>query len=154
MTRKQEVGTRKGVYGVVVDQTEEYMTVVDYASDFANAEGGYVALLYVIEQDFFSNWKNVEETVRREMRAEAERCIWEAAGRVKDKTGTLPMIFIEEGDHSDKIVDVLADNRNMVSLLLAASPNSSKPGPLITYFSGKGVSRLPAPLMVIPGHLA
>lgn len=153
MKRKVEAGKRKGVYLVVVDQTEEYMTAVDYASDFANAEGGYVALLYVIERSFFSNWKNVEDTVRREMRAEAERCIWEAAGRVKEKTGTFPMIFVEEGDYSDKVVDVLSDNENMVALILAANPNSSNPGPLITYFSGKGVSRLPLPLMVIPGHL-
>ncbi|MGH1403395.1 MAG: universal stress protein [Alphaproteobacteria bacterium] len=153
MTRKDEIGKRKGVYLIVVDESEELTTAIDYACQFANAEGGYVALLYVVEQVFVQNWQNIEDRVRQEMRQKAEQIIWDAAGLVKDKTGTVPMVFIKEGDCSDIVVQTLEDNNNIVSLILAASAHSSNPGPLVTYFSGKGVSRIPVPLMIIPGHL-
>lgn len=156
MTKKDEIGKRKGVYLVVVDQSDEMLCAVDYACNFANAEGGYVALLHVIEQSFFQNWQNVEDRVRKEMRQQAEQIIWDAAGRVKEATGDVPMIFIEEGDRSDNILSILEveNNSNIVALVLAGAAHSSNPGPLVSYFSGKGASRLPIPLVVIPGHLA
>ncbi len=153
MNRQDEIGKRKGVYLIVVDESEELTMALDYACQFANAEGGYVALLYVVEQVFVQNWQNIEDRVRQEMRQKAEQVIWDAAGLVKEKTGAVPMVFIEEGDCSDIVVQTLEDNNNIVSLILAASAHSSNPGPLVTYFSGKGVSRIPVPLMIIPGHL-
>ena len=44
-----EIKNRNGVFLVIVDSTDEFNTAIDYASDFANAEGGYVALLNVID---------------------------------------------------------------------------------------------------------
>lgn len=143
---------RKGVFLVIVDTTEEFLVAVDYASQFANAEDGYVALLNVIEYSYVQNWKNVEDRLRREMRAQAEQATWDAAGRVIENIRKIPMICIEEGDRIDLIIKTIEESSNIVALVLA-SANSSKPGPLITYFSGKGLSRLPIPLMIIPGHL-
>ncbi len=144
---------RKGVFLVAVDETEEFATAIDYAAQFANAEHGYVALLNVIEQSYVQNWKNVEDRVRSEMRGQAEQMVWDAAGRVIDKTGKIPMVCIEEGDVSDLIIKIINDNKNIVALVLASSRSSSSPGPLVTYFSDKGLSRLPVPLMIIPAHL-
>ncbi len=143
---------QKGVFLVAVDETEEFTVAIEYAIRFAKAQGGYVALLNVIEQSFVQNWKNIEDRVRREMRAHAEQMIWDAAGIVVEKTGKIPMICIEEGDATDVIVKIIEDNKNIVSLVLASS-NSASPGPLVTYFSGKGLSRLPVPLIIIPGNL-
>ncbi|MGH1377228.1 MAG: universal stress protein [Alphaproteobacteria bacterium] len=143
---------RKGVFLVIVDTTEEFLVSVDYASQFANAEDGYVALLNVIERTYVQNWQNVEDRVRSEMRGQAEQSTWDAAGRVMENTGKIPMICIEEGDRVELIIKTIEENSNIVALVLA-SANSSKPGPLITYFSGKGLGRLPIPLLVVPGHL-
>ncbi len=143
---------RKKVFLVAVDETEEFTVAINYAAQFANAGGGYIALLNVIEQSFVQNWKNVEDRVRREMRAHAEQMVWDAAGLIVDKTGKIPMVCIEEGDASDLIIKTIEDNVNIVALVLASSNNSS-PGPLVTYFSGKGLSRLSVPLMIVPGHL-
>lgn len=153
MGREELIGKRKGVYLVVVDTTEEMFTAIDYACAFANAEGGYVAVLNVMERVQVENWKNVEDCVRKEMRQQAEQMIWDASGRVKENTGTLPMVFIEEGDRSDLIVKTLEENHNIVGLILATSSVSSNPGPLVSYFSGKGNNRLPVPLIIVPGHL-
>ncbi len=153
MSSNRKLSKRHGVFLVVVDGTEEFITAVDYASQFANAEGGYVALLNVIESMPVSNWANVEDRIKREMRTQAERTIWDAAGRVIENTGTIPIVCIEEGDRSDIIIKTLSENENIVALVLASAPNSSNPGPLVTYFSSKGLSKLPVPLIVVPGQL-
>ncbi len=145
-------GKRKGVYLVVIDSSEECMTALDYAADFANAEQGYVALLNVYEQAFLQNWKTVEERVRQELRQQAEQTLWDASARVIEKTGKIPMLCIEEGTRSEVIVEVIKQNKNIVSLVLGAAVGS-KAGPLVNYFSSKGLSSLPVPLMIVPGHL-
>ncbi len=144
---------RKGVYLVVVDGSHEFTSSVDAAASFANAEGGYVALLNVIEPMPVQNWQNIEDRVRAEMREHAEEMIWNAAGQVVEANGNMPMVFIEEGDNSDIIIKTIEENNNIVALVLASSATTSKPGPLVSYFSGKGLARLPVPLIIIPGHL-
>ncbi len=153
MNEEENVKKRKGVFLVLVDSTQESNTAVDYASEFANAEDGYVALLNVIEHTPVSGWQDIEARVRKETRSQAEQMIWHAAGRVIENTRKIPIVCIEEGDRSDNIVKMLEDNKNIVALVLASAAGSSNPGPLITYFSGKGISRLPVPLMIVPGHL-
>ncbi len=152
MTKDCRDYKRKGVFLIAVDETEEFATAIEYAAEFANAEQGYVALLNVIEKTYVQNWRKVEERVSAEMRAQAEQMIWDAAGIIIEKTGNIPMVCIEEGDVSDVIIKTINDNKNIVALVLASSKSSS-PGPLVTYFSGKGLSRLPVPLMIIPANL-
>ncbi len=144
---------RKGVFLVAFDESEEFLAAVNYASKFANAENGYVALLNVIEPLYVQNWKNIEDRVRNEMRMQAEQVIWNASGCIIEKTGKIPMVCIEEGDKSDIIVKTINENKNIVALVLASSNTSSNPGPLVSYFSGKGLSRLSVPLLIVPGHL-
>lgn len=150
---KKTLKRHGNVFLVVVDGTQEFLSAIDYASVFANAEKGYVALLNVMEQVHVENWKNVEERVKRDMRAQAEQMVWDAAGRVFSNTGATPMVCIEEGDCADIILRTIESNNNISALVLAAAPHSTNPGPLVSYFSGKGLSRLSVPLMVIPGHL-
>ncbi len=154
MSAQRPIGKKGGVFLVVVDGTEESMMAIDYASQFANAQQGYVALLNVIEKTYVQNWKNVEDKIQKDLRAQAEQMIWDAAGRVFENTKAIPMISIEEGSPSDLIVKTVEENKNIISLVLASASNSSNPGPMVSYFSGKGLARLHVPLMVIPGSLA
>ena len=153
MSKERVFGKKGGVFLVLVDGTEELMTAIDYASQFAKAQHGYVALLNVIEQSYVQNWKNVEETIRKETRLQAERQIWDAAGRVYENTGSIPIVCIDEGSQSDIIAKTIDENKNIVALVLASESGASNPGPLISYFSGKGLSRLNVPLMIVPGNL-
>lgn len=153
MANRKRIDRRKGVFLVVVDETQEFVTAVDYASQFANAEDGYVALLNVMQDVHVQNWMNVEEKVNREMRAQSEQMVWDAAGRVLENTQRIPMVSIEEGDTTDIILKTIDENDNIVALVLASSAASNNPGPLVSYFSGKGLHKLPVPLMIIPGDL-
>lgn len=141
---------RKGVFLAVLDGTEESSNAVEYACQFAAAEGGYVSLLNIIEKPYVAGWGDIEARVQKEARAQAEEIIWGFAGSVLEKTGNIPIVCIEEGDRSDIIVKTIEENKSIVALVLAPSSASSNPGPLITYFSGKGLSRLPIPLLISP----
>jgi len=153
MKDKQALEKRRGVYLVVVDSTEELSVAIDYAANFSNAEGGYIALLNVMEDVGISNFKDIEDRIRAEQRAQSEQMLWDAAGRVIEKTGRTPMTIIEQGDCSAIIVDMIENHKNIVALVLASNASSSSPGTLVSYFSGKGLSRLPVPLLIVPGHL-
>ncbi|MGH1375876.1 MAG: universal stress protein [Alphaproteobacteria bacterium] len=152
MQNETEMNKKGGVFLVVVDGTIECQAAVDYACKFANASGGYVALLNVMEEVVVQNWHNVEKRVKRELRDVSEQMVWDASGRVLQNTGKIPMICIEEGDRANQILETLQSNPNIVALVLAAA-ESSNPGPLVTYFAGKGLLQIPVPLMVIPGNL-
>lgn len=154
MTIERPKVSKKGVFLVIVDDTDECRKAIDYACYYANAQNGYVALLNVMEQSNMMNWQNIEKRIQKELREQAEQMIWESAGRVLQNTGKIPIACIEEGgDRSDLIVNMIEQNHNIVALVLASAANSSKPGPLIDYFSGKGMARLAVPLTIVPGHL-
>lgn len=142
-----------GIYLLVVDVTEEFSVAVDYAADFAQANNGHIALLNVMEIEHFDHWGNIEDKVKKEMRTQAETMIWEAAGRITARTGMVPMVCIEEGSRSDVILETLEAYPEICMLILGGDSHSSNPGPLVTYFAGKGLSRLRVPLMIVPGHL-
>lgn len=143
----------KKVYLLVVDGTDEFSVAVDYASEFAMKSDARIALLYVMQIDHVDHWANIENKLRTEMRAEAENMVWSASRRVFQRTGQFPMVCIEEGVRSDVIVDTINKYSNICTLILAADRNSTKPGPLVTYFCTKGLARLRVPLMIVPGHL-
>lgn len=143
----------KKVFLLVVDSTDEFTVAVDYACDFAQNGNSRIALLNVMQIDHVDHWAGIENKIRSEMRAEAEKMIWTASKRVTERLGQFPMVCIEEGIRSDVIVNIINKYRNICALILAADKNSSKPGPLVTYFCGKGLSRLRVPLMIVPGHL-
>jgi len=141
------------VYLLVVDVTDEFSVAVKYASVFAAARKGRVGLLNVIEPGTFDHWMNIENKVKKELRAQAENIIWDTAKRIGEITGDIPMICIEEGDRKEVVVDVINRYPNISMLILGAESSANNPGPLVSYFSGKGLSRLRVPLLIVPGHI-
>ncbi|MCB1680593.1 MAG: universal stress protein [Rhodospirillales bacterium] len=142
-----------GTFLLVVDITDEFTVAVDYASDFAQANRGHIALLNVIDIDHFDHWGNIEGKVKKEMRTQAENLIYETAGRITSRTGMIPMVCIEEGSRSEVILETINTYPEICMLILGGDSHSSNPGPLVSYFAGKGLSRLRVPLMIVPGHL-
>ena len=140
----------RGIYLVVLTGTQEFTGALEYACRFAKAQDGHVALLRVIDTVHVAGWRDVEALVQKEERATAEEMLWSAAGRVLELTGKCPALYIEEGSLSDVIVRTIKQDSEIIALVLAASPNSSKPGPLVKYFSRKGLPRLPVPVIIAP----
>ena len=62
-----------------------------------------MALLYVIEPTDFQHWIAVEDIMREERRTEAEQILQRHAKQVNEITGTLPILYVREGERRDEI---------------------------------------------------
>jgi len=141
------------VFLVVVDESEELHVALRYACRRARRTGGRVALLYVIEPDDTGQWMGVQEIMREEKRAAAEKLIRDIAVEVETLSGAMPVIYIREGRRREELLNLIAEDPSISILVLAASTSPDGPGPLISYLAGKYAHRLSVPMTIVPGSL-
>ncbi len=139
---------------VVVDATEEMRLALRFACRRARHTGGRVALLYVMEPADFQHWMAVEEKMREERRAEAERVLQDLAAEANEWTGTTPVLHVREGESSDEIVKLIEEDPGISILVLGAGVGKKGPGPLVSSLAGKLSGRFPIPITVVPGNLS
>jgi nucleotide-binding universal stress UspA family protein len=141
------------VFLVVVDDSEELKLALRYASRRAQHTGGRVAMLYVIEPSDLQQWMAVETLMREERREEAEALLHKLATDVADLSGSMPVIYIREGRRRDELLALIDEEPTISILVLAASPGTDGPGPLITALTGKALVKLRIPVTIVPGGL-
>lgn len=142
-----------GVYLVVAEDTDEFAVALRYAARRAEVSRAHVGILHVMNVDDFQHWGNVEAMMRRELRQEAEKNIWGHAKAVNDLNGQRPVLYICEGDRTDSIINTIEEDEHIRALILGGAEQASGPGPLVSYFTGKGLAKLRVPVIVVPGHL-
>lgn len=143
------------IFLVVVDDSPELKLALRYACLRARKSHGRVALLYVIEPSDMQSWLMVEDLMREEQRAEAEKKMQRLAREVNALTGTLPILHIREGNRRDALLSLIDEEPGLSILVLAAGTGQEGPGPLITYFmSPRGLTRLRIPMTIVPGGLS
>lgn len=143
-----------GTYLVVVDESSEFQVALRYAARRAQAHRAHLGILQIVNIEAFTEWSNVEERMRREMRGEAEKFIWNIAKNINELNELRPCLYVAEGARNDTIIDIINEDMNIKSLILAGGTQGSSPGPLVNYFTGKGLSRLRVPVVVVPGDLS
>ncbi len=141
------------IYLIVADETEEFSNALRYACKAAVANGTHIGVLYVMPDAGFQNWGNLEERMQHDRRAEAEAFLQGVATKIKAASGLAASLYIGEGTPVEAVVKTIQDNPNISNLFLGASTKAGGPGPLVSFFSGKGVSKLPVPMTVIPDHI-
>ncbi len=142
-----------GVYLMVADSSEEFSVALRYAARRAEIGRGHVGILDIINVDDIQHWSNVEARMRKELREEAEKNLWNLSKTVYELNGLRPVLYIGEGRRTDVIVDTINADENIRMLILAGGTQASGPGPLVQHFTGKGLSRLRVPVLVVPGHI-
>ena len=150
------IGTRRGdggTYLIIFDRSEEFEIAKHYACSLAQTRRGRVAIAHITDLDDFIHWGKVEAIMRHDMRKQAEEDIWNIAKSINSDYGLFPSLYIREGKTIDCIVDIINEEKRIRSLILAGSTSGGGPGPLITYFSSKGMERLRVPMVIVPGHL-
>ena len=95
----------------------------------------------------------VGDLMREEAREEAEGLMQKLSAEVKEWSGKYPVVHMREGDIREELEKILDEEESISVLVLAASTESSGPGPLISYLVGKGGSRLRVPVTIVPGSL-
>ena len=139
---------------VVVDESEEMQVALHFASRRAMRTGGRVALLYVQQPAEFQHWMAVGDLMREEAREEAEGLMQKLSAEVKEWSGNYPVVHMREGDIREELEKLLDEEESISIVVLAASTESSGPGPLISYLVGKGGTRLRVPVTIVPGSLS
>lgn len=144
---------KNGTYLVVADGSAEFLVAELYAALLAKSHGAHPAIVRVIEPQDFMHWGGIESKMKAELRAEAERDVWEAARTMGDMTGVIPSIYIEEGEKAEVLEKIIGGDSDIKMLILAGDTAGSNPGPLTSYFTSKGLAKLRVPVLIIPGHL-
>jgi nucleotide-binding universal stress UspA family protein len=135
---------------VVVDKTPECHVAVRFATRRAQHTGGRVTLLCSAQPGEFQQWRGVEEIMRDEAHQEAESLIHEAAKAVNELSGILCELVIAEGDPFDCLLKLIAEDRDISILVLAASTAKEGPGPLVGVIA---TGQYPIPVTLVPGSL-
>ncbi len=141
------------VFLVVVDETEEMRVALRFAALRARSTGGKVAMLYVVEPSEFQHWMSVGDLMREEARTEAEQVLQRLAAEVSELAGSLPVLYVREGDRRDQLLALLDEEPNISILVLGASTGKRGPGPLVSAMTGKFLGRLHIPVTIVPDSM-
>lgn len=147
------IKTSQPVYLIVADQTEEFESALHYAARAATANGARVAVLHVMPDQDFSHWGAVEEQMKQEQRREAEKFLTAIGEKISGLGGPAPVFHLESGKPEKVVLKVIKNNPDISKLILGGDTHGGNPGPLVTYFAGKGMAQLTVPMTVVPGHL-
>ena len=139
---------------VVVDDTTECHRALSYASQRAVRTNGKLSLLRVINTSDFKNLYGVEKIMKQEAEEQALSVLKELSARVHNETGLISEIIIKFGEPSIEIINFIQEEKSISLLVLAASSESGKPGPLVSQFTGSKVGNFPIPITIVPGHLS
>ena len=142
------------IFLVVVDESEEMTVALHYAARRARTTGGKVALLHVIPPSELQHWGAIEELMKQEQREEAEQLMQRLAKEVVDIAGSIPMLYIRDGQASEQLMKLIQEEPSISILVLAAGTGRGGPGPLISFVVGQMAGSLRIPVTVVPGYLS
>lgn len=140
------------VYLVIMDETEEAVRALRFASRRAMKTGGAVHILALVPRESFNAFGAVQATIEEEARDRAEMVASSAAGSIFAESGKMPVISVRTGDAQGVIKDYLAEHPEVAALVLGAASEGA-PGPLVSHFSSH-VGSLTCPLFIVPGGLS
>ncbi len=141
---------------VVADDTPEFQAALKFACRRARSTGGHVALLRVIEPEYFEHWSGVREEIERQARDEAEAVLQKSAEFVQAETGLPPEYLIKNADNVRAALrEVIGSDPDIKILVLAAAVGGRGPGPLVASLAKEGVSwgARKVPVTLVPGDL-
>ncbi len=139
------------VYLVIMDETEEALRALRFASRRAMKTGGAVHILALVPRENFNAFGAIQATIEEEARDRAEMVASSAAGSIFAESGKMPVISVRTGDAQGVIKDYLVEHPEVAALVLGAAREGG-PGPLVSHFSTHA-GALACPLFIVPGSL-
>jgi nucleotide-binding universal stress UspA family protein len=150
----REVEDYKRKFLVVIDDTEECGRAVAFAAYRVRRTGGTIVFLSVIESADFQHWLGVEDVMRAEALEEAERLMDSYMVQVRKIADIKIETVIREGRPAEEVESLIAEDRDIAILVLAASSSADGPGPLVTAFATRsGGNALRLPVTIVPGAM-
>jgi nucleotide-binding universal stress UspA family protein len=140
------------VYLVIMDETDEALVALRFASRRAAKTDGSVQLLALVPPQPFSAFGSVQATIEQEAHDRAETLVTTAAGNLLSESGKMPVISVMVGEGVKVVREYLAEHPEISALVLGAAIEGG-PGPLVSHFAGSHAGELPCPVFVVPGSL-
>lgn len=140
------------VYLVIMDETEEALAALRFASRRAARTEGGLHLLALVPQQQFSAFGSVQATIEEEARSRAEAVVTAAAGSLLSESGQMPVISVKVGEGEKVVRQYLVEHPEISALVLGAAKEGG-PGPLVSHFAGAVAGQLPCPVFIVPGSL-
>ncbi len=140
------------VYLVIIDETDEALLALRFASRRACTTGGGLHLLALVPPQEFSAFAGVQATIEDEARTRAETLVTAAAGSLLSESGKMPVISVKVGEGEKVVREYLLEHPEVSALVLGAAKEGG-PGPLVSHFTGAIAGSLPCPVFVVPGSL-
>lgn len=141
------------VYLVIIDETDEALLALRFASRRASKTGGSLHLLALVPPQPFNAFAAVQATIEAEARDRAETLVTTAAGNLLSESGEMPVIAVRMGEGVKVVREYLAEHPEIAALVLGAAREGG-PGPLVSHFAGANAGQLPCPVFVVPGSLS
>ena len=138
---------------IVVDRSAELKAALRYACRRAAHTKGVIALFHAVPPAEFHHFASVADLMEREARSEGERLLQEVAAEVHRQTGKFPSLYLREGDTTEQLLKVIAEQANLSVLVLGAGIGSEGPGPLVSGLSGRLSGKIRVPVTIVPGDL-
>ena len=140
------------VYLVIMDETEEAVRALRFASRRAMKTGGSVHIVALAPRESFNAFGGVQATIEQEALDRAEMVASSAAGSIFAESGKMPVISVRTGDAQGVIREYLAEHPEVAALVLGTAKEGG-PGPLVSHFSAHA-GALPCPLFLVPGGIS
>ncbi|MCJ2177711.1 universal stress protein [Novosphingobium album (ex Hu et al. 2023)] len=140
------------VYLVIVDETEEAMVALQFATRRAAKTDGILHLLALVPPQEFNAFAGVQATIEEEARARAETMVTAAAGNLLSQGAKMPLISVRVGEDIKVVRQYLKEHPEVSALVLGAAKEGG-PGPLVAHFTGAGMAHMTCPVFVVPGGL-
>ena len=154
--RSFEAGHRRK-FLLVVDDSQEVDSALYYAASRIKHSSGSILMLYIVEPQQFQHWVGVRQLQLEEETTKA-KALFRLFRRKLTQAGFEDITVeevVREGDKSDEIVKLIAEDEDVAILVLGASPDAKGPGPLVsTLAAGKLAGNFPIPVTIVPGNLA
>ena len=138
------------VYLLVVDDTPEFRVALRYTAHSAKKNGARLALLYILDQEDFQHWGHIADKIHDEIMTEAYKLLFEAADLATEISGHMPAFYLQDGGKMDVILDIIKQDPLIEKFILGGNTSTSSAGPLVSYFTGKGLPELSVPLTIVP----
>jgi nucleotide-binding universal stress UspA family protein len=136
---------------VVIDDTAECDRAVTFAAHRVKRTGGIVLLMSVVEPPDFHGL-GVEEVLRAEALEAAEENLDKRRRRIAEIGPIKTETVIREGRTADQIEAVIAADKGIAILVLAAATGGEGPGPMVSHFAAN--NRLHVLVTIVPGAMS
>jgi hypothetical protein len=96
----------------------------------------------------------LKNLIEQEATSEAKKICRSWSQKIKDRFKIESEIIIRIGDRADELLKLIQEDSGIRFLVLASTPNSEDPGPLIKALTGKRIKDLAIPIVIVPGALS